>query len=1065
MEVNASLINFAAGQLSKKFLARIDLPNFYKAGTLLCRNYVPQVQGPAEFRIGSRYVLHTRLNGITSLYPFVFNDSQAYALAFSDKKLRFFSDGGVVLGSAGSTQSQLLTHFDGVDGVQAYTAETGQTLTFVADAQLDTAIKKFGTASLLLDGTGDYVTVPDSTNWAFGTGAFTIEAQVYLSATGAKQGILSQGQSGENFYVLYLESDDTWLFKLVHNNVYVVSLQSTTTAAGTTWYHVAVVRSGDTWSLYIDGVLEDSATYAGEVRDLVGPFVIGARNIGSIDQFFTGNIDEVRVTKGTAIWTGAFTPPTVAYSTSNIIDITGITQANPGVITAAGHGYTGGEEIIITDVEGMTELNGNYYLVVYINADTFSLTDIDATAINTTAYTAYTTGGSLDSIYEIATPYLAADVFGLQVAQKADLMYIVHPDYAPRKITRSGDASWAITTYTRTDDPFAKTVSGITQASPGVVTATGHGFSDGNIIQLEDVVGMVEVNENKYKVSNKAANTFELTDSVTGASIDTSGFTAYSSAGVVFVAENMPGAVAFYGGRLFFGGTDNDPETFWGSKAPDNEGTVNYDVFTVGASAEDAVTFPISSQNNMADRIQWFAGVSKFLAIGTYGGVYKANGGSDSTPISGTAIAVKAVEFVGCKSLAPVRVGSALYYVQRGGLILNSFAWTLLADDFKSKSLNVFSDEITKTGLKQLAIQQGTADIVWSVTTEGKLLGMTVNEGEEITAWHSHDIGGTDVVVLSVCGEPQPSNRDDLWMVVERTINSVTRRYMEYFTADDVLPEPEDTYTGVRATDDTVYRSLLFEQAKTLVRVDSALTLDTTREVALTPGAVTGTGITFTADNPVFAATDVGRIIKKKYVTGSETGAATITAYTSSTIVTATITTDFDSVTQIATENWFLTSTSVTGLDHLEGEVVHAQIDGYDDGTEYTVTSGAITLGSAATIAHMGPLYKGRLVTMPLDIGALAGTAQGRVTTVNRLGLLFRHARGTKYGTDLYRLDTVIERDTGEVAGRPPMLITKTEFLNVPDGYDRRKFVYIVQDTANPSTIQGIVPFVDTTNE
>jgi hypothetical protein len=454
----------------------------------------------------------------------------------------------------------------------------------------------------------------------------------------------------------------------------------------------------------------------------------------------------------------------------------------------------------------MTELNNRWLYVKYINANTFSLTDIDGNDIDTSAYTAYTSGGTCEVIYEIDSPYAEADLAGLKFAQKADLMYIVHPDYEVRKLIRSGETSWALSTFTRTADPFIKAITGITKASPGVVTATAHGFENGDIVEIYGVVGMTEVNGNSYKVANKADDTFELTDPTTGANVSTSGYTAYTSGGYCFKQGNMPGAVGFYAGRLFYGGTDDDPETFWGSKAPTNDGETKYDDFTVGSSAEDAVVFPISSQNNTADRIQWFAGVSRFLGIGTFGGVYKANGGSDTTPISGTAIGVQPIEYVGCKSLSPVRVGSSIFYVQRGGLVLNNFSFSLMADDFRATSLNIFSDEITKTGIAQIATQQGSSDIIWAVTNEGKLIGVTVKPGEEINAWHSHELGGTDVKVLSVCGEPQPDNRDSLWVVVERTIGGVTRRYIEYFAPEDPLPEIEDFYTGDETADDTKYR-------------------------------------------------------------------------------------------------------------------------------------------------------------------------------------------------------------------------------------------------------------------
>lgn len=1068
MEVNAALINFAAGQLSKKFIGRVDLSTFYNAGTLVCRNFVPQIQGPAEFRTGFQYVHTTRLNGLTTLYPFVFNDDQSYALAFSDQKLRFFSDGTIIMASASATGANLLLHMDGSDAGTTFTDSAGRhTVSAVGGAQTKTGQKKFGTASGYFDGSGDYLTVPASDDFAFGTGDFTIDFWAWFAAGSTAsdcRALVDFGAVNEGAQLIW-HADG--YFQVNWGAVDVIKAGSAPTDE--TWTHFALTRESGTVRLFIDGTLVGSGTSTYDLKSNVTA-TIGA--IVSSSYGFKGYIDEFRVVKGTAAWTANFTPPTAAYSDpTDTKIITNITQADPGVITSATHGFTGGEEVYLSGIGGMTELNGKYFLVVYIDGDTFSLTDIDGNAIDTTTYTAYTSGGIIDYIYEIDTPYLAADIGQLQLAQKADIMYIAHPDYEPRKLIRSGEASWTLATYLRTSDPFTKTITGITQANPGVVTATAHGFSNGDIVEINGVVGMTEVNERRFKVANKADNTFQLTDEDTGANVDTSGYTAYSSAGVVFLAGNMPGAVAFYAGRLFFGGTDEEPESFWGSKAPTNAGVTQYDDFTVGTNDGDAVTFPISSQNNVADRIQWFAGVNKFLAIGTYGGVYKANGGSDTTPISGTDIAVQAVEFLGCKYLAPVRVGSAIFYVQRGGLILNNFSFSLLADDYKATSLNIFSDEITKTGMTQLAVTQGVMDVIWAVTTEGKLIGMTVKLGEEINAWHSHEVGGTDVKVLSVCGEPQPDNKDSLWIVVERTINGSTRRYIEYQEADVVLPEPEDYYTGEanKVSDETAYESVLYETAKQLIRVDSALSLSGEQQVELTPGVgatvAETTGVTFTATSPVFAATDVGRYIVRKYVDGTESGRALITAYTSTMVVTCTILTAFDSVSAIPAGEWYLTFTSVTGLDHLEGETVAVQIDGEDDGTDYTVSSGAITLESAATYVHVGLRYTGRLTTMPLNIGAMVGTAQALTTTVNRLGVLFRHARKTLYGTDLYRLEEVKNRDISSVAYRPDRLMTNVEFLNIPDGYSKRKYVHIIQATANPCTVQGILPFVDTTNE
>ncbi len=108
------------------------------------------------------------------------------------------------------SDTKLLIHFDGADEAQAYTAETGQTVTFEANAQLDTAQKKFGTASLLLDGTDDKVTVPDSLDWVFGDGNFTIEGwfRFNVATDGIRYNLVGQFLNPQNYFIFRREATD-----------------------------------------------------------------------------------------------------------------------------------------------------------------------------------------------------------------------------------------------------------------------------------------------------------------------------------------------------------------------------------------------------------------------------------------------------------------------------------------------------------------------------------------------------------------------------------------------------------------------------------------------------------------------------------------------------------------------------------------------------------------------------------------------------------------------------------------------------------------------------------------
>ena len=138
-------------------------------------------------------------------------------------------------------------------------------------------------------------------------------------------------------------------------------------------------------------------------------------------------------------------------------NITGITKANPAVVTSSSHGFSNGDNVIISSVGGMTEVNGITFKVANSTTNTFSLQDYDGNDINSTSYTTYTSGGTAAKIYEIASPYPTADIPNIKFAQSADVMYIAHPTYAPRKLSRTGHTSWTLTTPSFTSNPFGST--------------------------------------------------------------------------------------------------------------------------------------------------------------------------------------------------------------------------------------------------------------------------------------------------------------------------------------------------------------------------------------------------------------------------------------------------------------------------------------------------------------------------------------------------------------------------------------------------------------------------------
>lgn len=136
--------------------------------------------------------------------------------------------------------------------------------------------------------------------------------------------------------------------------------------------------------------------------------------------------------------------------TSSTKTITGVTQANPATVTAAAHGFSNGDRVIIAGVSGMTQLNNREFTVANAATNTFELS-----GTNSTGYGAYVSGGTASKIYEIASPYVEADLEQLRFAQSADLLYIVHPSYPPARLTRTSHTAWTLTTIAFDKGPFA----------------------------------------------------------------------------------------------------------------------------------------------------------------------------------------------------------------------------------------------------------------------------------------------------------------------------------------------------------------------------------------------------------------------------------------------------------------------------------------------------------------------------------------------------------------------------------------------------------------------------------
>jgi len=215
------------------------------------------------------------------------------------------------------TTVQYTTSTSTVTVTGSTTPRAAKAITAYGNARISTAQSKFGGASGLFDGSGDYLSTPDSADWYFGTGDFTIDFWVRFNSVATSLGIYSQWLANNFVEAIWHQPTGTFYFDSVSAGVQLFISGFSWTLLVNTWYHIAVVRSGTNILLFLNGVLQ-STTAIGttSLPDINAALHLGVwDNAGAI--YFNGWLDEPRVSKGVARWTSNFTPPTGAYASDS----------------------------------------------------------------------------------------------------------------------------------------------------------------------------------------------------------------------------------------------------------------------------------------------------------------------------------------------------------------------------------------------------------------------------------------------------------------------------------------------------------------------------------------------------------------------------------------------------------------------------------------------------------------------------------------------------------------------------------------------------------------------------
>ena len=479
--------------------------------------------------------------------------------------------------------------------------------------------------------------------------------------------------------------------------------------------------------------------------------------------------------------------------------ITNVTQANPAVVTYTGTDPANGEEMYVSAVGGMTTLNNRQFKIANVNggANTFELQYMTGTPVNSTGFVAYTTGGTAERAYTVTTPYLAADVFNLNFVQSADVLYIAHPSYKPRKLSRTAHTAWTLTNIDFLDGPYLNIntlpttflLSGTT-GSVNVTASAIAGINDGAGFLTTDVGRLIRwrdpANNWTWLEITAWTSTTLVTATIRGANASAVTATTFWRMGEWSDTTGYPGAVTFYEDRLVWGGATKFPQRIDGSNSGDYENmapTAANGVVTNG----NAIAFTLNSST--VNVIRWLSDDEQGLLIGTTGGTWVMRPSSQVEALSPTNVSAKQFSTFGSSTHQAIRAGESTIYVQRERRVMREIFNA--AGKYSATNLSASAEHITIGGMGQMAFQLFPQGIIWTVRTDGVLLGATysMTEGRlnQIIGWHRHILGGTfgsgAAVVESVaCIPTVAGDSDEVWLIVKRTIEGVTKRYVEFLT-------------------------------------------------------------------------------------------------------------------------------------------------------------------------------------------------------------------------------------------------------------------------------------------
>ena len=423
--------------------------------------------------------------------------------------------------------------------------------------------------------------------------------------------------------------------------------------------------------------------------------------------------------------------------------------------------------------------------------------------------------------YEVATTYNAGDIFDIHYVQSADVLTLVHPNYAPAELRRLGATNWQLANIAF--------VSSLTAPTGVAAVATGAGTT--NYAYVVTSVGSTGLEESSVSASATCTGNLLTTGNYNTISWGTTNairYNVYKQAnglfgyigqtdGTTFVDNNIvanlgktppivnnpfqysnyfPGAVSYHEQRRCFAGSLYEPQNLRMTRS----GTESNLSYSIPVRDDDAINIRVAARE--ANTIRHIVPLANLVLL-TAAAEWRVTS-INSDAITPTSVSVKPQSYIGANNVQPVVVNNNIIYAAARGGHLREMAFNFQAGGYITGDLSLRAPHLfDNLDIVDLAYAKAPQPLVWAVSASGKLLGLSYVPEQNIGALHQHDTDG----LFESCCVVAEGTEDVLYVVVRRTIQGAQVRYIErqrtrqFATPTDAFfVDSGATYSGAATT-------------------------------------------------------------------------------------------------------------------------------------------------------------------------------------------------------------------------------------------------------------------------